>query len=205
MIKQKTIDKYVGLTHNRWTVNSYSHTLSGRRNYFNCTCVCGTQRTVDILTILNNSSTSCGCYHRELTSKMFTGHLYNKLPEGKASFNGVYNQYKKNARYRNHIFNLSKYDFLRLILDNCFYCNYPPSNKLTTKYEIFLYSGIDRIDNSKDYTIDNCVPCCKFCNLAKGTSSVNDFVSWIENIHSTKLNERILSKLTRTHGNKTIV
>lgn len=28
--------------------------------------------------------------------------------------------------------------------------------------------GLDRIDNSKGYTLDNVVPCCKVCNLTRG-------------------------------------
>jgi hypothetical protein len=27
--------------------------------------------------------------------------------------------------------------------------------------------GIDRVDNNKGYTVDNCVPCCTLCNRAK--------------------------------------
>jgi 5-methylcytosine-specific restriction endonuclease McrA len=35
-------------------------------------------------------------------------------------------------------------------------------------YFTFLYSGIDRKDNEKGYTEENCVPCCKRCNGIKG-------------------------------------
>jgi hypothetical protein len=33
--------------------------------------------------------------------------------------------------------------------------------------ENFKRNGLDRIDSSKPYTLDNVVPCCTFCNQAK--------------------------------------
>jgi hypothetical protein len=39
--------------------------------------------------------------------------------------------------------------------------------------------GIDRIDNSQGYSIENCVPCCMVCNRAKGILSLEDFKNWI--------------------------
>lgn len=39
---------------------------------------------------------------------------------------------------------------------------------------------LDRIDNSKGYLDDNVTPCCKDCNMAKGTRSAEEFVSWIK-------------------------
>jgi hypothetical protein len=37
-------------------------------------------------------------------------------------------------------------------------------------------NGIDRLDSSKGYTIENCVPCCKSCNFMKGTFDPLTFV-----------------------------
>ena len=36
-------------------------------------------------------------------------------------------------------------------------------------------NGVDRVDNTKGYSVDNSVPCCKFCNTAKHTMSEGDF------------------------------
>ena len=40
------------------------------------------------------------------------------------------------------------------------------------------YSGIDRIDSLKDYTIENTVPCCKICNYAKSNLTLKQFQEW---------------------------
>lgn len=76
----------------------------------------------------------------------------------------------------------------------CYYCNTPHSNKCqyTNKHlsakviqkSILLYNGIDRIDSNKGHTKDNIVPCCKYCNFAKGNLSVEDFNSWIQRIQT---------------------
>ena len=53
---------------------------------------------------------------------------------------------------------------------NCFYCN--DNVKI----------GIDRVDSSKGYTIDNVVPCCSKCNWMKGVLSKEDFINQCKKI-----------------------
>jgi len=55
------------------------------------------------------------------------------------------------------------------------------------------YNGIDRIDNTKDYTLDNCVPCCKNCNYAKRTLTQHDFYKLIQSIYNYRV-KNILDK-----------
>lgn len=46
-------------------------------------------------------------------------------------------------------------DFVIIALTKpCVYCGYPST-------------GLDRLDNTKGHTEDNCVPCCKECNNAR--------------------------------------
>lgn len=42
--------------------------------------------------------------------------------------------------------------------------------------------AIDRIDNNKGYEIDNCVSCCKLCNRAKHTLTIDQFLSHMQKI-----------------------
>lgn len=55
-----------------------------------------------------------------------------------------------------------------LFLSLCTYCAREP--------DIYDVNGLDRIDNTKGYTIDNIVSCCKSCNMMKGKISVTDFI-----------------------------
>jgi len=45
-----------------------------------------------------------------------------------------------------------------------------------------LYSGVDRVDNNQGYVLRNCVPCCKWCNLAKNNTDVHSFLHAIKRI-----------------------
>lgn len=42
--------------------------------------------------------------------------------------------------------------------------------------------GIDRIDNTKGYAMNNCVSCCRTCNIAKGAMSPSDFMTHAKKI-----------------------
>ena len=57
-------------------------------------------------------------------------------------------------------------EFEKIIRQPCYYCG-----EMDGKF-----SGVDRIDSNKGYTIENCVPCCKTCNRMKRTMSPQEFV-----------------------------
>ena len=44
----------------------------------------------------------------------------------------------------------------------------------------FTFSGIDRVDGHKGYSIENCVPCCKKCNLKKNKVSIDIMIKSLE-------------------------
>ena len=45
-------------------------------------------------------------------------------------------------------------------------------------------NGIDRFDNTIGYELHNCVPCCGFCNFAKGKHTYQEFKNWIKDLVS---------------------
>jgi hypothetical protein len=62
------------------------------------------------------------------------------------------------ARYRGHAWALSRSEYAKLANQPCSYCGSPLPRR---------GSGLDRINNSKSYTVDNVVPCCGDCNRIK--------------------------------------
>jgi len=52
-----------------------------------------------------------------------------------------------------------------------------------TDYSQFKYNGVDRVDNTVGYTLDNCVSCCKICNNSKATLTLDEWKDWIERVH----------------------
>jgi hypothetical protein len=63
-----------------------------------------------------------------------------------------------------------------MIQSKCNYCD-----------KLVSFNGIDSVDNDKDYTTDNCVACCKYCNIMKSTYSENKFLKIIKYILSKNL------------------
>ena len=83
-----------------------------------------------------------------------------------------YNIYKKGAKKRGLDFTLSKEEFYDLTSKPCEYCG-----------ELQQYNGIDRIDSTKGYNKNNCVPCCEMCNKMKLDYSKENFINHIEKIY----------------------
>lgn len=145
-----------------------------QHDYVLCRCGCGTVKEVKAQNLTQGKSKSCGCV--------------NRLDAGEAAINGCMAGYKNSARKRGYVFELTKEDFLEITTKSCHYCGQEPSNEFTTNSNtgIFVYSGIDRMDNTKGYTVDNCVPCCKICNVMKQQLSISEFYAHIKQIVSRK-------------------
>lgn len=90
-----------------------------------------------------------------------------------------FDTYEKNAYKRGYSFNLSQEQFDRLISSKCRYCN--------SRERI----GVDRVNNTQGYSVNNCVPCCFICNRAKGTLEVKDWFKYLKRIQSSIIDYNI--------------
>lgn len=81
------------------------------------------------------------------------------------SLNGKYSNYKKNSKARGIIFEITLEDFSKFWNVPCSYCG-----------ELISTVGVDRIDNSKGYILDNIISCCSTCNSMKGKLSKEQFI-----------------------------
>lgn len=86
---------------------------------------------------------------------------------------GGYRSYKSNAFKRGREFTLNLEQFEKITKSPCKYCDETEKRR-----------GIDRLDNSKGYTEENSVPCCKICNYMKKNYSVEDFIAHIKKVAS---------------------
>jgi len=142
-------------------------------------CDCGKVRECSTGTVKNGFS--CGCYCREVSG------LSRRLPGDKAALNINLSKYKRSARLRHLDWLLSDVDVQHLMKQMCHYCGVEPRQEIKHAHwsgyrSPVLYNGIDRVDNSKGYEINNVVPCCKICNYAKRDLSQQDFISWAKRI-----------------------
>jgi hypothetical protein len=147
----------------RLTVQS-RHTENDKRGraQWLCRCECGTEVVVMSSNLKHGTSKSCGCLRGEITSKRT-----RKLPYGL-----IYNRLCYNAKKRNISVELTYLEYLTFTkYDKCHYCRAP----LTWTAHINKHKknsstayNLDRMDNFKSYSLSNCIPCCRRCNMAKG-------------------------------------
>lgn len=172
----------IGKKFGKLTVIKYSHTdTRGNQDYkrtdkvWLCKCECGNDkyRTTSSL----NKNASCGCY------------LKRKIEYGLSSKKTVYNIYKKlSAGKRGIEFDIPFDMFIKLTSSNCHYCDSEPQNvcKNPRGNGDYTYNGLDRINNSKSYNVNNVVPCCLMCNGAKSNKSISEFYQWIKQLCKTQ-------------------
>jgi hypothetical protein len=99
------------------------------------------------------------CKNEEISLNLKNKKVVNKI-----------STYRKSARARNIAWEIENHFAQKLFFSRCHYCNYYNEEKM---------NGIDRVDSSLGYTYDNVVPCCTYCNMAKGSKSLDDWNGWI--------------------------
>ena len=81
---------------------------------------------------------------------------------------------RRPSKYRQTSFELTLAQFDKITSSPCAYCG--------QKSPGVQYVGIDRIDNDRGYTLDNCAPCCEICNRMKLTMRAEAFMAHVRRI-----------------------
>lgn len=165
-------NNYIGKRFGRLVITSLSHKSVRNENYFLCKCDCGNFTTASQGNLRAGNVISCKCYRKE----KFT------LPDGESAFNRLLRNYKRKAKDRNYLWDLSSDEVRMFSKQNCHYCNKAPLNICKSEQNTgdYTYNGIDRKDNTKGYTLGNCVTCCKDCNRAKSDMPYNEYIAYIK-------------------------
>ena len=170
-----------------WAVLEFGRVADCGSVYWKCECSCGNVVQVQSGHLKSGVSSKCKlCSNREkaLARKKTDLHYANRL---------VYNRYKISAKMMNLGFKINIDEFSFLIHENCAYCGSAPSNefriKRSSSSKILLYNGIDRVDSSKGYILENCVSCCFQCNRSKNSLTNAQFLSWIESVYNKMIAE----------------
>lgn len=151
-------------------------------NVWGCICDCGTRIAVRSRELLKHKTQSCGCLNRELASKRSGA---NRKGVGVSAFNQLLYNYKRSAEKRGYEFLLTNDEFRKIVESTCSYCGSYRTTKAARSKGTngdYFYTGVDRVNNSIGYTVSNSAPCCKQCNIAKGSLSNDEFFKWIEAI-----------------------
>lgn len=149
-----------------------------------CLCECGKEVVVAGHRLVSGVTKSCGCLQGDhmrtipRASRMKNLALAvkaNRRPD--ASFRDLFRHYRSNAKIRNLPWELTSDEFRKITLSRCYYTGREPASSWKSAFEDYIYNGIDRLDNSKGYTVENCVPCCTEVNRMKMDSSFDQFIN----------------------------
>jgi hypothetical protein len=154
-----------------------------------CKCDCGIEvEKTGALLLSSRPTASCGCSAKEHSRKL--GKL--KRTFGLSTINWEYCSHKSAGKRSGRGF-LNRKDWESIVFKPCYYCGKKDKRNRASsdsykkhkgkditpedvlKYEVEI-NGIDRVDSSKGYVLDNCVPCCKMCNRMKLNHSTQDFI-----------------------------
>ena len=84
-----------------------------------------------------------------------------------------YGVYQTSAKTKRLDFMIPKEMFLELVKRPCYYCGLIQEKG---------FNGMDRLNSSEHYTIENCVSCCEMCNMMKGSLGPNVYVHRVEHM-----------------------
>ncbi len=144
-----------------------------------CECDCGNYVEVVRGSLSSGNTKSCGCYDFE---RRKSNKYAKNLKSGEASFNGLLYDYRRRAKSKGYSFELTKEQFRELTSGNCYYCGVKPKQVNHPKPCVgaYIYNGIDRVDTTKGYILNNCVPCCIQCNSDKNSCKVGIMIKTLE-------------------------
>ncbi len=168
---------------------------NGRNIYFyKYKCICGNIETAPKHSLLQSKksrNTYCcsTCRKNKLSEWSKTACVRYKDPiEGKCST--LISNYKSKAKRKKWEFKLTFAEFKDLVTSNCHYCNLEPNkcridnSKSRQGISRVYFNGVDRVDSSKGYVLNNVVSCCEDCNKAKRNLSYKQFIDLITRIYN---------------------
>lgn len=88
-----------------------------------------------------------------------------------------YNKFLSYIKQSGHYNGLSFETYRELTKLPCYYCNMEINDKNGIR--------LDRIDSNRGYILQNVVPCCKRCNVAKNDMTIHEYITWLHHAHST--------------------
>jgi hypothetical protein len=122
-----------------------------------------------------------------------------RTEKGRSGLVAYYSSYKKGAQKRNLEFELTLDQFKSITSSKCSYCGVAPSSihfgslAYTMDWGGYVSNGIDRVNSSLGYALDNCTPCCMICNKMKQQFSKEEFIAQCRKI--TEKHKEVLDSL----------
>ena len=183
-----------GLKYGRLTVVKHFGKDKRNKHLWLCKCECGNEKVVVSDNLSSGKSNSCGCLKAEFLANngfQFRGIENREDAVLKVQYSHLKRRHKK-LDMKNKVIDFKS--FKNISKSNCKYCGLEHSKEIEDRLSersdgkklsdnMIKINGIDRVDSNIGYTIENSVPCCKYCNFAKHTMSEDDFYKWIRRVY----------------------
>jgi hypothetical protein len=193
--------RYYGKKFGHLTIIEYLYSNPNKtKKYLKCRCDCGIFCEKSWASIYNSNTASCGCMtisYNKLNAVNIGKPAHNRKPGNEAAKKELFKRYQKGALTRELSISITFNDFLTITSKDCEYCGDPPNKRFPVKLykgndhtRYYFYNGIDRVNPSIGYEIDNCVPCCENCNYAKSDLSRENFLLMIEKVYRHSIKKR---------------
>lgn len=145
-------------------------------------CDCGTEFVGRLHETVKKSVPQCReCYLKSAKGKPRPGARQSPVER---TINVAWYRFQQASNNKGGVF-LTKDEWLDLTQRACYYCDAPPSNlfrAVETWAEDFTYQGIDRVDSSDGYRLENCRPCCWICNRMKSNMDEEEFIDHLRRV-----------------------
>lgn len=186
--KDRTGDK-----HGRLTVISHSGKDHRNKHLWLCLCECGNEKVVVGDNLSSGKSNSCGCLKTEFLARR--GNQYGLYEDREVALLKVqYSHLKRRNKLKGFSDVISLDEFCTISKSPCKYCGLEYSKEIEDRVNeskkqkrlsdhVLKCNGVDRVDSSKGYTVENSVACCKYCNTAKNTMTESEFYAWIKRVY----------------------
>ncbi|NCB97235.1 MAG: hypothetical protein EOM36_02595 [Bacteroidia bacterium] len=183
--KTKTNEKFsipIGTVFSRLTVLEETAPKliegGGSRKCYKVRCECGKTFTTIGTSLKHKRVTECSSC------------AYQKRPQSTKRLTQEERMFTKTiverCKTHNIPYSITATDYITTAKKVCHYCGTPPVIKgahMTRHAETPIpVNGIDRVNNTLGYTIENIVPCCSLCNSMKSTLSSESFLAHIKQI-----------------------
>ena len=144
---------------------------------FKCTG-CGKNKILQVNEVTTGNTKSCGCRYKEMSAK-------RRITDEAKLLTAAYCSHKLAAKKRGIQNFLTKEDYYLISKKRCHYCGGMTTRKNNTPgrpIELPM-NTIDRLNGERYYKLENSVPACKTCNIAKMAMTEKQFIDWVLRIH----------------------
>lgn len=166
------IKDLTGQKFGKFTVLSRSEQYKKNFVLWKCACACGNIKEISSNNLVKGISLNCECGNDVELSK--DKQKYSRVDR---VWRKLFLTAKRKVQEKNLRFELSLDDFRVITSKNCFYCNQEPEVKGITRIskDAILANSLTRFDNNIGYTLHNCVPCCKMCQMMRADLEFDEF------------------------------